>query len=120
VEGVGSQDDQAGFSGIIKVMFCQRLRGSWLDLSDVLGIAPHERGRFPPGDEARVIWEWLAARRRLKALPAALAVVDRTDLQQLLETLPAQDQERVAASKRSATSPSRTPHRGHGRLRHSR
>jgi hypothetical protein len=71
--------------GAIKIDFCHRLGADWEDLADHLGMQPHEKARFPKGNEPRGVWEWLDSRRRLHELPDAVRVIGRADL---LEDLP--------------------------------
>lgn len=69
----------------VKLEFVRRLDDDWEDLADLLGIRPDQKARFPRGQEARRIWEWLEVRNRLTALPAALRMIDRGELAYLVE-----------------------------------
>lgn len=73
-----------GELGRLKVEFARRLGPSWKDLADIFGIQPYEKAGFPPGDEARSIWEWLEVRGRLDELRESLRGVDRADLADLI------------------------------------
>ena len=73
------------YSGKIKLDFCKRLGDSWRELADYFDIPPAQRTRFTAGEEARGIWEWLAERDKLAALPEALTYIDREDLVVVLE-----------------------------------
>ncbi|GIJ43617.1 hypothetical protein Val02_05030 [Virgisporangium aliadipatigenens] len=71
-------------SGKAKLEFAQRLGDSWNELADFLGVPRHAKARFPQGDEARELWEWLEVRNRLRELPAVLDEIGREDLSVLL------------------------------------
>lgn len=71
-----------------KLTFIQRLNTSWRDTCDALDIPVHERNRFPAGDEARAIWEWLEVRSRLGDLAPALTAIGRQDLAEGLTANP--------------------------------
>lgn len=75
-----------GYPGAVKVTFGRRLGHDWQDLADIVGIPDFDRPRFPRGEEARAVWEWLAARNRLGELPPALEAVGRADLAELFRS----------------------------------
>ncbi|WP_433219288.1 AAA family ATPase [Dactylosporangium sp. CS-047395] len=67
----------------------RRIGPDWVDLADLAGVRPHQRARFPHGDEPRALWEWLEARGRLGELAPALRALDRDDLADLVDVPPA-------------------------------
>jgi len=91
-----------------KFGFVHRLADSWQDLSDLLEIPAYERGRFPRGNEARGIWDWLEARDGLGRLGPALAALDRADLAWLL------DADRPQRPEQAGDEPSAGARRGSG------
>jgi len=76
------------FSGITKYKICTKLGSNWEDLANVLTpeISGHERRQFRRGRECEDLWSWLENRGRLSELPAALRIIGREDLAQLLES----------------------------------
>lgn len=84
VEGTPATLVGNGSLGGAKVEFTRRLLYDWQDLADILGVPGFERARFARGDEARAIWAWLEVRGRLGELPAALDMIGRSDLADLL------------------------------------
>jgi hypothetical protein len=72
-------------NGSAKLDVCRRLGDDWRDLADVFQIRPHERSRFPRGEEPREIWDWLELRGRLGELRGALLSINRPDLAQRLD-----------------------------------
>ncbi|MEU8232102.1 hypothetical protein AB0C12_21165 [Actinoplanes sp. NPDC048967] len=67
--------------------YLKRLGGSWRDLADEVGMPRHEYAGATDGDGPRVVWDWLADRKRLAGLPEALRVIGRGDLVAELEAL---------------------------------
>jgi hypothetical protein len=74
----------ATLAGSVRLQVIRRLDGSWADLADYLEVPVHEQARFPRGDEPRALLQWLDGRGRLHELPAALRVIGRADLADLL------------------------------------
>ncbi len=68
------------FAGPVKVAVCDRLYQDWERLADYFAIRPHEVAGFPHGRGPQRVWEWLEARDKLYALPAALDAIGRSDL----------------------------------------
>ncbi|MGI5236863.1 hypothetical protein [Dactylosporangium sp. CA-139066] len=62
------------------LQICWRLVDDWTKLALYFEIPPHDRATFAKGDEPARVWEWLAARGRLRELPAALVFIGRADL----------------------------------------
>lgn len=73
------------FTGILKLQVCERLVNDWRRLADYVGIQPYETARFPRGRGPHEVWDWLAARNRLRELPSALADIGRADLLPLFD-----------------------------------
>jgi hypothetical protein len=59
---------------------CWALVDDWTKLAYYFQIPRHDRAGFPPGEEPMRVWEWLAVRRRLHELPAALVFIGRQEL----------------------------------------
>lgn len=83
VEAPPSPARRATYSGRTKLTFSRRLGPEWRDLADLLGIPTYGQAKFPVGNEAREIWQWLEARGRLGELRDAVRAVDRPDLVEL-------------------------------------
>ncbi|MGI5238408.1 hypothetical protein [Dactylosporangium sp. CA-139066] len=66
--------------GPVMVQVCRRLVHDWPELARYFEIPEHTRAAFRQGDEPARVWEWLASRRRLRELPAALVALGREDL----------------------------------------
>jgi nucleoside phosphorylase len=86
--------------GPAMLSICWALVEDWGALAYYFEIPRHDRARFPRGQEAFGVWEWLAARRRLHELPGALAFIGRPEL--------AEEMLRAAARARAAASGSGT------------
>lgn len=69
-----------GYSGNVKLEFCDRLGSDWRQLADLLEIKSSEQTKWDRGDEARAIWDWLWRRDRLGELPGKLREIERNDL----------------------------------------
>lgn len=89
------------YDGTVKLRVCERLVDDWPRLADYLGIQPYEVARFRPGREPHGVWEWLAAREMLPALPVALAALGRADLLPLFD--------RPAGHRRAGDDPDQPP-----------
>ncbi|MFD6294313.1 hypothetical protein ACFWFU_05840 [Streptomyces sp. NPDC060235] len=73
------------YPGALKVQICRRLVDDWEELADYFETPIHTRRKFPPGNEARAMWEWLEVRHKLHLLPQALSEIGRQDLKSDLE-----------------------------------
>lgn len=82
-----------------KTEFCRRLGNSWEELADALDIRQHDRNRFPPGDEARKIYNWLDERACVRKLIPALKQINREDLIEIAEALAAEEQVRGQSTR---------------------
>jgi nucleoside phosphorylase len=66
--------------GPAMLSICWALVDDWTKLAYYFEIPRHDQLGFRPGHEPMRIWEWLAVRRRLHELPAALMFIGRRDL----------------------------------------
>ena len=73
------------YSGKQKIAFCKRLGDKWQDLADYFDIPASLQKQYPPGNEAKEIWEWLEQRNKLDELVEALNYINRQDI--VLEVL---------------------------------
>jgi hypothetical protein len=73
-----------GALGDVRIRIASRLGDDWRPLAIYLEIPDREQRRFPPGDEAHKIWDWLANRDELGRLAPALTAIERPDLAILL------------------------------------
>lgn len=76
-------DDAGGdlaVPGPAMLSICWALIDDWSKLAYYFEIPRHDRLGFRPGHEPMRVWEWLAVRRRLHELPAALIFIGRQDL----------------------------------------
>jgi hypothetical protein len=85
--------------------FARRLARDWRDLADQLDIPTHQISAFSRGFEAQEILDWLAARKRVDQLPAALDDIGRSDLAGLLRSGVQGDDGDLAAESANASRP---------------
>lgn len=72
--------------GPAMLSICWALVDDWIKLTYYFEIPRHDQVSFPPGHEPMRVWDWLASRRRLNELPAALVFIGREDLaEQMLD-----------------------------------
>ncbi|WP_203993998.1 5'-methylthioadenosine/S-adenosylhomocysteine nucleosidase [Virgisporangium aurantiacum] len=76
--------DDLAVPGPVMLSICWALADDWTTLAYYFQIPRHELVRYPPGHEPMRLWDWLAVRRRLRELPAALAFIGRQDLAEAL------------------------------------
>lgn len=67
-------------SGPAMLSICWALVDDWRKLAYYFQIPRQDQVRFAPGDEPMRVWDWLAVRRRLHELPAALVFIGRGEL----------------------------------------
>jgi nucleoside phosphorylase len=85
-------DDDLAVPGPVMLTICWALVDDWAKLAYYFQIPRHDQVSFPPGQEPMRVWEWLASRRRLHELPAALVFIGRQDLaEQMLAAAQRQD-----------------------------
>jgi len=82
VSSAARPDDRTDLNvpGSTVLEICWRLVEDWRKLARYFEVPLHDMARFDTGDEPMNLWDWLAVRRRLHELPAALTFIGRKDL----------------------------------------
>ena len=76
------------YPGTVKLHVVQHLGSSWQDLADYFEIPSYDQARFRAGDQPRDLWNYLEIRTKLFALADALNYIKRSDLADILRSVP--------------------------------